>query len=61
MLEKEKIERINALAKKKKESGLTPEETTEQQTLREEYLANLRKNLRAQLEQIEFVDEDGGN
>lgn len=57
----EKIERINSLAKKKREVGLTPEETAEQLSLREEYLANFRKNLRAQLEQIEFVDEDGGN
>lgn len=61
MLEKEKIERINSLAKKKKEQGLTTEEILEQKALREEYLDHFRKNLRAQLEQIEFVDEDGGN
>lgn len=60
-MEKEKIERINCLAKKKKEQGLTTEEILEQKALREEYLDHFRRNLRAQLEQIEFVDEDGGN
>lgn len=59
-MDKEKIDRINELAKKKKKLGLTPEEAVEQKELREEYLANVRKNLRAQLDQIEFVDEDGG-
>lgn len=61
MMNKEKINRINELAKKKKETGLTPEETAEQKELRQEYLAGFRKNFRAQLEQIEFIDEDGGN
>lgn len=61
MLDKEKMERINALAKKKKDTGLTEEEAAEQQALRDEYMTSFRKSFRAQLEQIEFIDEDGGN
>ena len=58
-MEKEKIERINALARKAKEEGLSESEKKEQQLLREEYLANFRANFRAHLERIRFVDEDG--
>lgn len=56
MLPKEKIDRINFLAKKKKETGLTPEELLEQKKLRDEYLANFRKSFRSQLDNIEIVD-----
>jgi uncharacterized protein YnzC (UPF0291/DUF896 family) len=58
MLTPDKIERINELARKKKAGTLTPEEAQEQQALREEYLANFRKNFREQLEAIEFIDDD---
>ena len=55
-MEKEKIDRINELAKIARERELTPEEFKERKELREEYLASVRKNLRAQLENIEIVD-----
>ena len=59
MITKEQIDRINALAKKNKEEGLTPEETAERDRLRKEYVASFRENLKSQLENIDFVDENG--
>ncbi|WP_051600539.1 DUF896 domain-containing protein [Eubacterium sp. AB3007] len=58
MITKEKIDRINELARKKKTVGLTEEELLEQGLLREEYIDSLKANLRAQLENIEFVDDN---
>lgn len=57
MLPQKKIGRINELAKKKKEQGLTHEETVEQRGLREEFLADFRERFRAQLDNIEFVED----
>ena len=37
----------------------TPEEAKEQQELRSEYLANIRANLRGQLNNISIQNEDG--
>lgn len=45
-MEKEKIDRINALYEKSKKEGLTEEETAEQKALREEYIAEFRAGLR---------------
>ncbi len=56
---KEKLDRINFLAKKKKEEGLTQEETQEQAELRKEYLEEFRRGFRAHLENIVIVDEEG--
>ncbi|GIO59250.1 MULTISPECIES: DUF896 domain-containing protein [Paenibacillus] len=52
------VERINELARKQKESGLTEEETEERAKLRERYLQNVRRNFRQQLDSIEWVDEE---
>ncbi|MCF0232277.1 MAG: DUF896 domain-containing protein [Enterococcus sp.] len=52
------IDRINELAKKKKDGTITAEELKEREQLHEEYLANFRARFRAQLDNIEFVDED---
>lgn len=57
IMEKDKIDRINALAKKAREGGLTDEEIVERDALRKEYLAAVRKNLRQQLDNIEIVDK----
>lgn len=51
------IARINELAHKKKSEGLTTEEQVEQKALYKEYLAGIRGQLKAQLDNIEVVDE----
>lgn len=56
MLSREKIERINVLARKSKGEGLTNEEKIEQKKLREDYIKNLRKSVKNQLDGIEIVD-----
>ena len=53
------IERINFLAKKSKEVGLTDEEKIEQQKLRREYIDSVVGNLRSSLDNTYVVDEDG--
>ena len=53
------VARINALARKQREEGLTPDEAREQQLLRRAYLDAYRRNLEAQLEQITVVEPDG--
>ena len=54
------INRINELARKAKTpDGLTPEETTERDTLRQAYIASVRANLVGQLEQTYIVEPDG--
>ena len=58
-MEQFKLDRINELARKAKAEGLTAAETEEQKALRAEYIAAYRKSLRAQLENMVLVDEDG--
>lgn len=53
---KEKIDRINELARKSREQGLTDEEKREQTELRFEYRSSVMANLKAQLDNIEIVD-----
>lgn len=55
----EKIKRINELYHKSKKEGLTDAEKTEQKQLRQEYIASVRGNLRAQLDQIDVINADG--
>ena len=53
------IKRINELAALKKLRPLTPQETKEQKELYGVYLAAIRGQLKAQLDAIELVDEEG--
>ncbi|HRX13704.1 MAG TPA: DUF896 domain-containing protein [Eubacteriales bacterium] len=52
-------ERINFLAKKSREQGLTEEEKAEQELLRKEYVEAVKRNMKAQLENIVLVDDNG--
>lgn len=51
--------RINELYHKSQAEGLTPEEKEEQTALRQAYVANVRANLRGQLENISILEKDG--
>ena len=55
----EKIARINELYHKSQKEGLTEEEKAEQKQLREDYIASVRGNLKAQLNNINIQNEDG--
>ena len=54
-MEQEKIARINALARKAKAEGLTPEEIAERDVLRKEYIADVKRSLVGQLENTTIV------
>lgn len=54
-----KIERINELARLAKQRQLTPEEQTERQALREEYIQAYRASLMAQLDSLVIERPDG--
>ena len=55
MFDKKKLDRINFLAKKNKEEGLTKEELAEREVLRKEYLENFRAHFRSRLENVRVV------
>ena len=55
-MKKEKIDRINELAHKKKSEGLTPDEVLEQAELRREFLAEIKADVKSQLKSIKIID-----
>lgn len=55
----EMIKRINELYHKSQSEGLTDVEKEEQDKLRHAYAANVRNNLRGQLNNISIVEKDG--
>lgn len=59
MITQDKIDRINELARKQKREGLSSEEKKEQKKLREEYVKAFRTSLKAQLDNITVVDQEG--
>lgn len=58
-MDQKNIDRINELARKSKSVGLSQEEKEEQARLRQEYIAAIRGNLRAQLDRIDVKEQDG--
>ena len=58
-MEKSKIDRINALAKKAKAIGLTERGTAERDALRKEYLADMRAAFKQQLDSTYVQTADG--
>ncbi|AIM17778.1 MULTISPECIES: DUF896 domain-containing protein [Neobacillus] len=61
MLSKEKIARINELAKKAKTEGLTEIEAKEQSKLRAEYLAAFRSSMLETLTNTKIIDPMGND
>ena len=58
-MEKEKLNRINELAKKSKEGSLTDEEKAEQAALRQEYINEIRLSFGAMLDNTVIQYPDG--
>ncbi len=61
MLSSDKLNRINALARKAKTIGLTETEKKEQQVLRKEYLRAFRGQMLEHLKSVKIVDESGND
>ena len=55
----ERIKRINELYHKSQNEGLTDEEKLEQTILRQEYVDSIKRNMKAQLDNIEIERPDG--
>ena len=55
----ELVKRINDIAQKAKPHDLPPEETAERDLLRQQYIAAVRRNQTAQLENTNIVEPDG--
>lgn len=58
MFDQKKLDRINFLAKKNKEEGLTKEELSEREVLRKEYLENFRAHFKSRLENVKVVHSE---
>lgn len=58
-MDKEKIERINFLARKAKTEALSEEEKAEQQALRNEYRQHMMNSYMPQLKNTYIVEKDG--
>lgn len=58
-MEQEMLKRINELAKKKREQGLTEAEQAEQKKLYKIYLGEIRSQFNATLDNVSVKDTDG--
>ena len=59
IMDEKGIQRINELAHKAKAEGLTAAEKAEQKKLRQKFLADIRANVRSQLNNISVIEKDG--
>ena len=59
MTVEEMTKRINELYHKSQAEGLSEAEKEEQKELRQAYVANVRANLRGQLNNISIIEKDG--
>ncbi|WP_093625498.1 DUF896 domain-containing protein [Limosilactobacillus gorillae] len=53
------LKRINELAHKNKEEGLTTAEKAERKRLRDQYLKNFRASFRSNIEMMQIFDKNG--
>ena len=58
-MDKNLLNRINELAKKKREQGLTPEEQSEQKKLYKIYLGEIRTQFDKTLDNVSVKEKDG--
>ena len=58
-MDKNLLNRINELAKKKREQGLTPDEQTEQKKLYKIYLGEIRTQFDRTLDNVSVKEKDG--
>ncbi|HCI59358.1 DUF896 domain-containing protein [Ruminococcus sp.] len=58
-MDKNLLNRINELAKKKREQGLTPEEQAEQKKLYKIYLGEIRTQFDKTLDNVSVKEKDG--
>lgn len=58
-MDQSSIDRINTLYHKSQSVGLTEEEKEEQARLRKEYVAAIKNNMRAHLNNISIKEKDG--
>ncbi len=57
MVTDQEIKRINELAKKSKEVGLSETEKQEQHELRQKYIQAVRTSLKANLDSIRYIED----
>ena len=58
-MDKKMLDRINELAKKKREQGLTPDEQAEQKKLYKIYLGEIRTQFDKTLDNVSVKEKDG--
>ncbi|WP_170007270.1 DUF896 domain-containing protein [Bacillus fonticola] len=61
MISPQMLQRINELAKKSKEQGLSEAEAKEQSKLRKEYLKSFRNSMLNTLDGVKIVDPNGND